>query len=75
MHDISDLENRGVPSIFVASTEFVEAAAVQSKALGFNPAAVFVSHPVQGRTPEEVQAMADGAVEDILAEVTKTEGN
>ena len=69
MHDISNLERRGIPSIFVASTEFVQAAAEQSKALGFDPAAVFVPHPIQDRTDDEIRSLADDAVEDILAQV------
>jgi hypothetical protein len=67
VHDITDLEGRGVPGVFVASTEFVEAAAAQAAALGFEPAAVFVPHPVQDRTDEEMVAIADAAVEAILA--------
>ena len=67
MHDIADLEGRGVPGVFVASTEFVEAAAAQSAALGFEPAVVFVPHPIQDRTDDEMRALADDAVEAILS--------
>ena len=67
MHDITDLERRGVPGVFVASAEFIEAAAAQSAALGFDPAAVFVPHPIQDRTDDEMRALADDAVEEILA--------
>ena len=70
MHDITDLEGRGVPGVFVASTEFIEAAAAQSAALGFDPAAVFVPHPIQDRTDDEMRALADDAVEEILSKVT-----
>ena len=38
MHDIADLEGRGLPGVFVASTEFVAAADAQARALGFDPA-------------------------------------
>ena len=70
MHDITDLEGRGIPGVFVASTEFVEAAAAQSKALGFEPAAVFVAHPIQDRTDEEMRALADAAIEEILGHLS-----
>ncbi|MEY2478788.1 MAG: hypothetical protein QOG87_4103 [Actinomycetota bacterium] len=70
MHDITDLEGRGVPGVFVASSEFVEAAAAQAAALGFDPAAVFVAHPIQDRTDDEMRALADAAVEEILAALT-----
>jgi hypothetical protein len=66
VHDITDLESRGIPAVFVASTEFVQAAATQATALGFDPAAVFVPHPIQDRTDAEMQALADEALESIL---------
>jgi hypothetical protein len=71
VHDIADLEARGVPGVFVASTEFIEAAAAQSKALGFEPAAVFVPHPIQDRTDDEMRALADAACEEILGHLSK----
>ena len=66
MHDIADLDSRGIPGGFVASTEFINAAEVQAAALGFNPAAVFVPHPIQDRTDDEMQALADDALEAVL---------
>ena len=51
----------------VATTEFIDAAAVQAKALGTDPAYVFVPHPVQDRTDEELRQMADTHLERILA--------
>ncbi|BDX20645.1 MAG: hypothetical protein CMK85_12955 [Pseudomonadales bacterium] len=66
MHDIADLESRQIPGVGVASSEFVQAAALQSKALGFDPAMVFVPHPIQDRTDDEMRALADGALAEIL---------
>ena len=66
MHDTTNLETRGIPTVFVASEPFREAADAQSTALGFNPARVFVGHPIQDRTDEEMQALADDAIERIL---------
>ena len=71
MHDIADLESRGVPGVFVASTEFIEAARAQTIALGLEPASVFVAHPVQDRTDDEMRALADAAVDEILSRVTQ----
>jgi hypothetical protein len=51
----------------VATTEFIDAAAVQSKALGTDPAYVFVPHPVQDRSDDEMRQMADDNLEAILA--------
>ena len=68
MHDISDLELRGVPGVFVASAEFVQAADAQSTSLGFPTVArVFVPHPIQDRTDDEMRAYADAAFEEIVA--------
>jgi len=64
---MTELEARGVPSVYVASTEFVEAGAAQARALGFEPAAVFVPHPIQDRTDAEMRALADGALEEIVS--------
>jgi len=64
---MTELEARGIPSVYVASTEFVEAGAAQARALGFEPAAVFVAHPIQDRTDAEIRALADGALEEILS--------
>ena len=52
--------------MFVASTEFVDAADAQAAALGFDPARVFVAHPIQDRTDAEMAALADAAVDNIL---------
>ncbi len=66
MHDIADLERRGVPGVFVASAAFDDAAATQGRALGFQPAGVFVEHPIQDRTDEEMRSIADRAVDGIV---------
>lgn len=66
-----DLEIRGVPSAFVATTEFVDAARAQGAALGFDPAVVFVAHPIQDRTDDEIRALATEAVDEILSGIRK----
>jgi hypothetical protein len=70
VHDIADLEGRGVPSVFVASSEFSVAAETQAVALGFPAARVFVAHPIQDRTDDELRALADGAVDELVAALT-----
>lgn len=55
----------------MATTEFIDAAAVQSKALGTDPAYVFVPHPVQDRTNAEMEKMAEDHLEAILALLVK----
>jgi len=70
VHDIVNLEAAGVVGVFVASDEFVDAAVAQARALGADPAAVFVPHPIQDRTDAELQTLADDAIVAILAAVT-----
>ena len=71
MHDTADLETRGVPSVFVASDVFVDAARSQAAALGLDVARVFVAHPIQDRTDDEMRDKADEAFEEILRSVTR----
>ena len=70
MHDTVNLEALGVPTVFVASSEFVDAAVAQARALGADPASVFVPHPIQDRTDDELRALADGAVDDVVRAVS-----
>jgi hypothetical protein len=67
---MTELEWRGLPAVYVASSEFVEAAAAQSRALGFDPAGVFVPHPIQDRTDDEMRALADAAADEVWAGLT-----
>ena len=71
MHDISDLEIRGLPGVFVASEEFVTAAESQSKSLGYSAMArVFTPHPIQDRTDDEMLTYADAAFDQIVSQIT-----
>ena len=71
MHDIVDIERRGVPGVFVASSEFIEAARAQADSLGFPQVArVFTPHPVQDRTDEEMRAYADETIAAVIAAIT-----
>ena len=70
MHDITDLEGRGIPGVGVASTEFTEAAAAQAESLGFDAAMVFVQHPIQDRDDDEMRALAEAAYDKIVARVS-----
>jgi hypothetical protein len=57
--------------VFVASSEFVDAAAAQSRALGADPARVFVAHPIQDRTDAELRDLADDAFPSLLEQVLR----
>ena len=71
MHDTVDLETRGVPSVFVATVEFIDGAVAQARALGADPAAVYVEHPIQDRTDAEMTAIADEATRAIVANLVQ----
>jgi len=60
------LDDRGIPGCFVITTEFVDAAATQAQALGFEPGIVWAPHPVQNRTKEELTQIAVDIVDDVL---------
>ena len=67
MHDTVDLESRGIPAVYVATQEFVDGARAQARALGADPAAVFVAHPIQDRSDAELRALAEEALPRIIA--------
>jgi hypothetical protein len=71
VHDIAQLEDRGIPGVFVATTEFETAARAQGQALGFDPPRVLVPHPIQDRTDDELRALAEAAVEQVIKSLTK----
>lgn len=58
-----------MPAVGVATTEFVDAAAAQSEALGFDAAMVFVPHPIQDRTDAELAELAQDWRDRILAKL------
>ena len=65
-----NLEKRGIPTVGVATTEFIEAAAVQADALGFDPAYIWAPHPIQDRTDDELHQLAAEHVDQIVAALT-----
>jgi hypothetical protein len=73
VHDINDLELRGIPGVFVASKEFVSAVEAQSKSLGFRSIAhVFTPHPIQDRTDDEMRCYADAAFDEVVEHIIET---
>jgi hypothetical protein len=67
LHDIRNLDSRGVPGGFVASTVFETAAQSQAESLGFPANRFFVQHPIQDRTDDELRALADDNFNEIYA--------
>ena len=54
----------------MVTTGFTDAVETQSKALGFDPAVLYVPHPIQNRTADELNAIADVAAEKALRMLT-----
>ena len=69
MHDIVGLEGLGIPAVMIASDQFVQAAEIQARALGADPARIFVPHPIQDRTDDEMRALADLVFDAVVAAV------
>ena len=67
MHDTTWFEINGKPSVFIASTEFTDAAEAQAVALGFPELRrIFVPHPIQDATDDEMRAKADALVDLVI---------
>ena len=72
LRDVIGFEAEGMPAVLVASAVFERSAEHQSAQLG-QPAArrVFVPHPVQDRTDEEVRALAGDAADALIEALTQ----
>ena len=69
MHDILELDRRGLPGAVIATEAFLSAAFALSQALGFKPAIVYVPHPIQNRTVEELDDLADEVVDSVVEQL------
>jgi hypothetical protein len=49
------------------TTGFVDGVEAQSESLGFDPAVVYVPHPIQNRTKAEIETIADQAFAKVMA--------
>ena len=72
MHDSVWFEINKKPAVVVASSEFADAAQKQADALGMPELRrVFVAHPIQDATDEQMRAKADAIVNDVIAALKK----
>ena len=74
MHDLVEYEGRGIPSVMVASSEFVDPAIHQAAALGMPEIAdraVYVPHPIQDATDAEMRSKAEQAFDAIMRGLTE----
>jgi hypothetical protein len=76
LHDTVWFEIQGVPSVSIASIEFSDAAATQATALGLEDArCVFVAHPIQDATDEQMRDKADAVIDQVLDALTGRGGS
>ena len=66
---MSDIETRGLPTVMVATCEFESGKEAQDKALGCDLNAVYTEHPIQDRTDDEMLAIADAALDEIVGKL------
>ena len=66
LRDVLEFEKAGKPSLLVASSAFTDAAEKQARMLGQPEARrVFVAHPIQDRTDDELRQLARSALAEI----------
>ena len=67
---MKQLDERGIPGTFVVTNEFKQAAEFQCNALGYEPGIVWLPHPIQNRTAEELRELAEDIIDRVLAMIT-----
>jgi hypothetical protein len=68
LHDTVWFEIQGTPAVSIASSQFIDAAETQARALGMLDAQrVFVAHPIQDANDDEMRAKADVVVDQVIA--------
>jgi len=73
VHDTTWFEINDRPAVFIASSEFIDAAEVQATALGLpDVKRVIVPHPIQDATDDEMRAKADAVVDALIATLVAT---
>jgi len=74
LHDTVWFEIQGKPAVSIASSEFQDAAETQAKALGMEGARrVFVAHPIQDATDDEMRQKADDVVDAVVRALTESD--
>ncbi len=72
VHDLVRLERRGVSSVAVATTPFLDEAVEQAHVLGMpGVAVVYVRHPIQLLERDELRAVAEDAFPALLDALTR----
>jgi hypothetical protein len=72
LHDSTKIESLGIPAVTIATNEFKIAARAQAAALGrpdFD--AVYVAHPIQDQTRQEIETRAENAIDEIVSRLVE----
>lgn len=73
LHDVIDIESRGIPAVTVATEPFMNSAKAHALAYGRpDQQSARVSHPLSGISRDEVELRADEALSQIVAILTGT---
>lgn len=74
MHDLVRFERRGIPAVGLATEPFVDEAIEQARLLGMPGCRlVYLPHPVQLLTAEQLIEYTDAAFPAVLAALTEDE--
>jgi hypothetical protein len=69
--DLVHLERRGIPAVGIATAPFADEAVAQARLLGMPAARVlYIPHPVQLLSSDELAGRADAVFGDVLAALT-----
>jgi hypothetical protein len=75
VHDAVRLERRGIPTAVVGTEPFIDEAIEQARVLGMpDLRIVTVPHPVQLLTREQVEELADLALDEVIARLVGSTG-
>jgi len=67
LHDTAFFEKAGIPAIALISSGFKPQAQYQAKSLGLEGAArIFIQHPIQDQTTEELCQKADNVFKHVV---------
>lgn len=75
LRDVIEMEALGKPSVLVGTHVFVDAAEKQARLLGAPDARrVFVPHPIQDRTDDEVRDLARAVAPELIGALERHAG-
>jgi hypothetical protein len=65
-----DIDRKGLPAVALFSEEFESGVEAWRTVHGFDAGAIYVRHPIQPLTEDEVHARADEVFDQVIAAIT-----